>query len=128
MAIHCQELPSFLPHLITMQCCPSQVFRWEKQFFDGGAKVFDRTLKLPLGQLRAFLDRMLAAARALAARAAFLPGLRFSITPTPLDLSKIGMKFISERSGIKGRRPKVVFVGSPDHFGRHFLDEAKDYA
>jgi len=52
----------------------------------------------------------------------------FSITPTPLDLSKIGMKFISERSGIKGRRPKVVFVGSPDHFGRHFLDEAKEYA
>jgi len=52
----------------------------------------------------------------------------FSITPTPLDLSKIGMKFISERSGIKGRRPKVVFVGSPDHFGRHFLDEANGYA
>jgi len=52
----------------------------------------------------------------------------FSITPTPLDLSKIAMKFISERSGIKGRRPKVVFVGSPDHFGRHFLDEAKEYA
>jgi len=52
----------------------------------------------------------------------------FSITPTPLDLSKIGMKFISERSGIKGRKPKVVFVGSPDHFGRHFLDEAKEYA
>ena len=24
------------------RCCPSQVFRWEKQFFDGGAKVFDR--------------------------------------------------------------------------------------
>jgi transposase-like protein len=23
-------------------CCPSQVFRWEKQFFEGGAKVFDR--------------------------------------------------------------------------------------
>ena len=52
----------------------------------------------------------------------------FSITPTPLDLSKIGMKFISERSGIKGRRPKVVFAGSPDHFGRHFLDEANGYA
>lgn len=52
----------------------------------------------------------------------------FSITPTPLDLSKIAMKFISERSGIKGRRPKVVFVGSPDYFGRHFLEEAKEYA
>jgi len=23
-------------------CCPSQVFRWEKQFFAGGAKVFER--------------------------------------------------------------------------------------
>ena len=23
-------------------CHPSQVLRWEKQFFDGGAKVFDR--------------------------------------------------------------------------------------
>jgi transposase-like protein len=23
-------------------CCPSQVFRWEKQFFDAGAHVFDR--------------------------------------------------------------------------------------
>jgi branched-chain amino acid transport system substrate-binding protein len=52
----------------------------------------------------------------------------FSITPTPLDLSKIAMKFISERSGIKVRKPKIVFVGSPDHFGRHFLDEAKEYA
>jgi transposase-like protein len=25
-----------------MGCCPSQVFRWEKQFFDAGAQVFDR--------------------------------------------------------------------------------------
>ena len=23
-------------------CCPAQVMRWEKQFFAGGAKVFDR--------------------------------------------------------------------------------------
>jgi branched-chain amino acid transport system substrate-binding protein len=52
----------------------------------------------------------------------------FSITPTPLDLSKIAMKFIVERSGIKGRKIKVVFVGSPDLYGRHFLDEAKEYA
>jgi ABC-type branched-subunit amino acid transport system substrate-binding protein len=26
------------------------------------------------------------------------------------------------------RKPKVVFVGSPDHLGRHFLDEVKIYA
>ena len=52
----------------------------------------------------------------------------FSVSPTPLDLSKIAMKFISERHGIKGRKPKIVFVGSPDHFGRHFLDETKEFA
>jgi branched-chain amino acid transport system substrate-binding protein len=52
----------------------------------------------------------------------------FSITPTPLDLSKIAMKFISERSDVKLRKAKVVFVGSSDHFGRHFLDESKEYA
>jgi branched-chain amino acid transport system substrate-binding protein len=52
----------------------------------------------------------------------------FSISPTPLDSSKIAMKFISERHGIKGRKPRIVFVGSPDHFGRHFLDETKEYA
>jgi branched-chain amino acid transport system substrate-binding protein len=51
----------------------------------------------------------------------------FSVNPSPLDLSKIAMKFISERSGIKVRKPKVVFVGSPDHSGRHFLDDAKEY-
>ena len=52
----------------------------------------------------------------------------FSITPTPLDLAKIGMKFISENSSIKGRKPKIVFVGSPDHLGQHFLIETKEYA
>jgi branched-chain amino acid transport system substrate-binding protein len=52
----------------------------------------------------------------------------FSINPTVLDLSKIAMKFISERSGIKVKKTKVIFVGSPDHLGRHFLDEAKEYA
>ena len=52
----------------------------------------------------------------------------FSITPTPLDLSKIAMKFILEGPGIKVRNPKIVFVGSPDHLGRHFLNEAKEYA
>ena len=52
----------------------------------------------------------------------------FSIVPTPLDLSKIAMKFISERSGIKVKKPRIVFVGSPNYLGQHFLDEAKEYA
>ena len=52
----------------------------------------------------------------------------FSITPTPLDLSKIAMNFISERSDIKMRKPKVVFVGSSDHHGKHFLEDVKGYA
>ena len=52
----------------------------------------------------------------------------FSITPTPLDLSKIAMKFILEGPGIKVRNPKIVFVGSPDYLGRDFLNEAKEYA
>ena len=49
----------------------------------------------------------------------------FSINPTPLDLAKIGMNFIAEKSGIKMKKPRVIFVGSPDHFGRHFLDDTK---
>jgi branched-chain amino acid transport system substrate-binding protein len=52
----------------------------------------------------------------------------FSITPTPLDLAKIAMHFISEKSEVKGRKPRVVFVGSADYFGQHFLEEAKAYA
>ncbi len=52
----------------------------------------------------------------------------FSITPTPLDLAKIAMSFISDKSGLQMRKPKVIFVGSPDRFGRHFLDEAKESA
>ena len=52
----------------------------------------------------------------------------FSINPTPLDLAKIAMNFISDKSGIKVRKPKVIFIGSPDYFGRHFLDETKEYA
>jgi branched-chain amino acid transport system substrate-binding protein len=52
----------------------------------------------------------------------------FSITPTTLDLSKIAMRFISERSDIKTRKPKVVFVGSVDHYGKHFLEDVKRYA
>lgn len=52
----------------------------------------------------------------------------FSLVPSPLDLSKIAMKYISENSGIKLRKPKVVFIGSPDRFGQHFLEEARSYA
>jgi branched-chain amino acid transport system substrate-binding protein len=52
----------------------------------------------------------------------------FSINPTPLDLAKIAMKFIGEKSGIKRKGPKVTFLGFPDHLGRHFLDETKAYA
>jgi len=52
----------------------------------------------------------------------------FSITPTPLDLSKIAMKFISESSDIKTRKPKIVFISFPDPPGKDFLDEAKPYA
>ncbi len=52
----------------------------------------------------------------------------FSITPTIQDLSKIGMKFLSENSGIKVRKPKIVFIGSADIFGQSFLEETKEYA
>jgi branched-chain amino acid transport system substrate-binding protein len=52
----------------------------------------------------------------------------FSINPTPLDLAKIAMSFVSDKSGLQARKPKVIFIGSPDRFGRHFLDEAKEYA
>jgi len=52
----------------------------------------------------------------------------FSITPTPVDLARIGMNFISDKTGLQMRRPKVMFVGSSDPFGRHFLDEAKESA
>ncbi len=52
----------------------------------------------------------------------------FSINPTDLDLSKIAIKFISERSGIRARKPKIVFIGSPTYPSRYFLGEAKEYA
>jgi branched-chain amino acid transport system substrate-binding protein len=52
----------------------------------------------------------------------------FSATPTSLDLAKIAMHFISEKSGIKSRKPKVVFIGSPEYVDQYFLDEAKSYA
>ncbi len=52
----------------------------------------------------------------------------FSITPTPLDSAKIGMKYISENPGVKVKKPKVLFVGSPDYLDKHFLGEIKEYA
>jgi branched-chain amino acid transport system substrate-binding protein len=52
----------------------------------------------------------------------------FSITPTPLDLSKIAMKFISESSDIKTRKPKIVFISFPEPPGKDFLEDAKSYA
>jgi branched-chain amino acid transport system substrate-binding protein len=52
----------------------------------------------------------------------------FSITPTPLDLAKIAMNFISDKSGTRSGKSKVIFIGSSDHFGRHFLDDIKEYA
>ena len=38
------------------------------------------------------------------------------------------MSFISDKSGLQVRRPKVIFVGSSDRLGGHFLDETKEYA
>ncbi len=52
----------------------------------------------------------------------------FSILPTQLDLAKIAMNFVSDKSGIKVRKPKVIFVGPSDPLGGHFLDETKEYA
>lgn len=52
----------------------------------------------------------------------------FTIVPTPFDLAKIGMKFISDRSGIRIRNPKIVFVGSEKNIGQYTLDETKGYA
>jgi len=52
----------------------------------------------------------------------------FSINPTPLDLGKIAMSFISDKSGLQVKRPKVIFVGSSNRLGSYFLDEIKEYA
>lgn len=52
----------------------------------------------------------------------------FSITPTPLDLAKIALKFISERADMKMRRPKVLFISFSDPTIKYFLDDAKVYA
>ncbi len=52
----------------------------------------------------------------------------FSVTPTPLDLIKIAMRFIVERSDVKTRRTKVLFVNISDSTLKHFLDDGKAYA
>ncbi len=52
----------------------------------------------------------------------------FSTIPTPLDLAKIALTFISERAGIKAKRPKLTFVGSSDYIDQQFVEEAKAYA
>jgi branched-chain amino acid transport system substrate-binding protein len=52
----------------------------------------------------------------------------FSVIPTQLDLARIAMNFISDKSGTIVRKPKVIFVGSSDHLGRHFLDETQEHA
>jgi len=52
----------------------------------------------------------------------------FSINPTPLDLGKIAMSFISDKSGLQVKKPKIIFVGSSNRLGGYFLDETKEYA
>jgi len=52
----------------------------------------------------------------------------FSIIPTQLDLAKIAINFVLDKSGVKMRKPKVIFVGSSDHLGRNFLEETEEYA
>ncbi len=52
----------------------------------------------------------------------------FTVTPTILDTAKIAINFVSDKPGIKARKPKIVFVGSQTSLDRHFLDEAKNYA
>lgn len=52
----------------------------------------------------------------------------FSIVASPLDLARIAITFISEKSGMYLRRPKLAFIGSSDYLDRHFLEQAKNYA
>jgi branched-chain amino acid transport system substrate-binding protein len=51
----------------------------------------------------------------------------FSVLPTPRDLGKIAMKFISENPGTKAKKPRVIFMGYPDSLSRDALDEIKKY-
>jgi hypothetical protein len=52
----------------------------------------------------------------------------FSVIPTPLDLARIALKFVAEQSGIKARKPKMIFIGSSEYVDRQFLEEAKSFA
>ncbi len=52
----------------------------------------------------------------------------FSVTPTPLDLAKIAMSFVSKKSSLILRRPKVMFVGVSDRSNLHLSDEVKEHA
>jgi branched-chain amino acid transport system substrate-binding protein len=52
----------------------------------------------------------------------------FTVTPTILDTAKIAINFVSDKPGMKTRKPKIVFVGSQTSLDRHFLDEAMNYA
>ncbi len=56
------------------------------------------------------------------------PPFSFTIAPTPHDLEKIALHFISEQSGAKTRKPKVVFVGSPVPANQSSFDSAKSHA
>jgi branched-chain amino acid transport system substrate-binding protein len=48
----------------------------------------------------------------------------FSVTPTPLDLARIAVKFVADQSATKAKKPKMIFIGSPDYVDRQFLEEA----
>jgi branched-chain amino acid transport system substrate-binding protein len=78
---------------------------------------------IQLGRVPTFMG-LLPAPYANPARTPFF----FSVIPTPLDLARIALKFLAEQSGIKGRKPKMIFVGSPDYVDRQFLEEARSSA
>ena len=51
----------------------------------------------------------------------------FTATPTPKDIAKIAMNFVSELPGTKTKKSRVVFLGYPDTLSRDSLDEVKKY-
>ena len=52
----------------------------------------------------------------------------FTVTPTILDTARIAMNFVSDKPGMKSRKPRIVFVGVQTSLDRRFLDETKHYA
>lgn len=52
----------------------------------------------------------------------------FSINPTPLDLGKIAMNFILDKSGLQVKKPKMILIGSSNRLDSYFLNETKEYA